>query len=112
MRRPENDGRWRQAMNPVVREVEVTNKQGMHARPVMRFVDTASKYRSRIIVANVSRRGERLDGKSAMQLMLLEATQGCILRIEAVGEDAQEAANALAELVEAGCPNPPASPPV
>ena len=68
----------------------------------MRFVDLASKFRSAVLVANVSRNDERVDGKSAMQMMLLEATQGCVLRIEARGEDAQEAAEALAELVRAG----------
>jgi len=83
----------------------------MHARPVMRFVDLASKYQSRITVANISRRAERLDGKSAMQLMLLEATQGNTLRIEAEGADAMQAAEALAAFIEAGCPcDPPVAP--
>jgi phosphotransferase system HPr (HPr) family protein len=77
----------------------------MHARPVMRFVDLASKYQSKITVANISRRGEKLDGKSAMQLMLLEATQGNTLRIEAEGTDAPDAAGALAAFVEAGFPS-------
>lgn len=85
-----------------VREATVSNKEGLHARPVMRFVDLASKFCSTVSVANVSRNEEHVDGKSAMQMMLLEATQGCVLRIEARGKDAQEAVNALADLVHAG----------
>jgi len=73
----------------------------------MRFVDLATKYRSKITVCNVTRGGERVDGKSAMQMMLLEATQGCVLRIDAAGDDAEEAVKALAALVEAGFPADP-----
>lgn len=84
------------------REVAVANKQGLHARPVMAFVDRASKSRSRITVANITRKGEVVDGKSAMQMLLLEATQGCVIRIGAKGVDARETVDALAALVETG----------
>jgi len=83
-------------------EITIPNAEGLHSRPVMAFVDLASKFSSTIIVRNVTRQGERVDGKSAMQMMLLEGTQGCVLGIEAVGSDAREAADALARLVEAG----------
>jgi len=86
-----------------VREVTVPNREGLHARPVMRFVDLASRFRAMISVINVTRGHEPVDGKSAMQMMLLEATRGCVLRIEARGEDAPQAAEALAALVEGGC---------
>jgi len=85
-----------------VREVKVGNTEGLHARPVMRFIDVASRFQSKVTVANVSRRGEKVDGKSAMQMMLLEATQGCVLRIEACGADAAAAVEALAALIESG----------
>ena len=85
-----------------VREVKVGNTEGLHARPVMRFIDVASRFQSKVTVANVSRRGEKVDGKSAMQMMLLEATQGCVLRIEACGADAAAAIDALTALIESG----------
>ncbi len=85
-----------------VREVTIGNTEGLHARPVMRFIDVASRYQSKITVMNVTRRGEKVDGKSAMQMMLLEATQGCVLRIEAMGADAAAAVAALSALVESG----------
>ena len=89
------------ATTEAVCEVTVRNPQGLHTRPVMRFVDLASKYEAGISVRNLSgeRPDEVLDGSSAMQMMLLEATQGCVLRIEARGADAHEAVKALAALV-------------
>ncbi len=85
-----------------VREVTVPNTAGLHARPVMCFVDLASRYKSDVSVTNVSRGREKVDGKSAMQMMLLEATRGSVLRIEACGEDACEVVDVLADLVVAG----------
>jgi len=85
-----------------VREVKVGNAEGIHARPVMRFIDVASRFQSKVTVANISRRAERVDGKSAMQMMLLEASMGCVLRIEADGTDADAAVAALTALVESG----------
>ena len=84
------------------REVTVPNDEGLHARPVMMFVDLASQHTSTVSVRNVTRSGEVVDGKSAMQMMLLEATRGCVLCIEARGSDARETVDALAALVEAG----------
>lgn len=87
-----------------IREVKVGLREGLHARPVMRMVDLASKFKATILVSNVSGRGEAVDGKSAMQMMLLEAIQGSTIRIEARGEDAQAAVDALAALIESGFP--------
>lgn len=86
----------------VSQDATVVNKEGLHARPVMRFVDLASTFKSTVSVTNTTRNGETVDGKSAMQMMLLEATRGCVLRIVACGEDASIAANALAALVDSG----------
>ena len=85
-----------------VREVVVPNKEGLHARPVMSFVDLASRFSSTVWVANKTRKREKVDGKSAMQMMLLEATEGCVLEIEVCGDDAHAAIESLVALVEAG----------
>ena len=85
-----------------VRDVTIGNTEGLHARPVMRFIDVASRFQSKVSVMNITRRGEKVDGKSAMQMMLLEATQGCVLRIEANGSDAVAMVSALAALIESG----------
>lgn len=89
-----------------MREVKVGNAEGVHARPVMRFIDLASRFGAKVVVSNITRRGEKVDGKSAMQMMLLEASQGNVLRIETDGADADAAAQALAGLVESGFKEP------
>jgi phosphotransferase system HPr (HPr) family protein len=43
---------------------------------------------------------EEADGKSVMQMIILAATEGTPLRIEAEGEDAEQAVAKLIELVE------------
>lgn len=93
-------------MTEAVGEVAVTTKEGLHARPVMRFVDVASTFASTIHVCNVTLGGETLDGKSAMEMMLLEATQHCVLRITARGRDAQQAVTTLTSLVKSGLDAP------
>ncbi|MCK6455044.1 MAG: HPr family phosphocarrier protein [Phycisphaerae bacterium] len=81
----------------VEREVEICNAQGLHARPVMRFVDLASQFESTVRVhkGNIS-----VDGKSPMEMMLLEATRGTRLRLVGDGADAAAAVESLARLIE------------
>jgi phosphocarrier protein len=79
--------------------VIIPNDHGLHARPVMRFVDMANQFRSRIQV----KKGDRLvDGKNPMEMMLLEATKGTQLEVLADGEDADGAVVALAGLILEG----------
>lgn len=76
--------------------VTIVNEQGMHARPVMQFVDLANQFESAISVA----KGDQVvDGKSPMEVMLLEATCGTELTLTATGQDASRAVQALADLI-------------
>jgi len=86
------------AENPVhvEREVTIVNSQGLHARPVMRFVDLAGQYQS---VVRVTKGTISVDGKSPMEMMLLEATPGTQLMLIADGPDAANLIEALAKLV-------------
>lgn len=83
--------------NSVRIEVTISNRQGLHARPVMRFVDIAAKYDCEI---RVHKDELTVDGKSPMEMMLLEAVQGTVLALEAIGEGAAEALDELAQLVD------------
>ncbi len=86
-------------MPELARKVTIANPQGLHARPVMRFVDTAGQFQSSILV----KKGQRaVDGKNPMEMMLLEATQGTELELQADGPDAADALEALASLVAGG----------
>jgi phosphotransferase system HPr (HPr) family protein len=66
-------------------------------RPAMQFVDIANQYQSSIRVSNEQMSA---DGKSIMQMSMLAALCGSRLKIRAEGADANEAAEALRELVE------------
>ncbi len=78
-------------------EVEIRNADGLHMRPAMQFVDTASGFESEIKVSNDQ---TEVDGKSIMQMSMLAATYGTKLKLRAEGCDACEAIEALRELVE------------
>lgn len=93
-----------------MREVTVPNREGLHTRPVTRFADLASKFKAKVSVRNLSGKNETFDGTDVMQLILLEATQGSVLRIEARGADAREAVEALAVLVGSGFKDSPQGP--
>jgi phosphocarrier protein HPr len=77
--------------------VEIKNADGLHMRPAMQFVDVASRFECDITVSNDE---NDVDGKSIMQMSMLAATCGTKLKIRAEGADAQQAVNALRELVE------------
>ena len=78
-------------------ELEIKNTDGLHMRPAMKFVDIANRFESEI---NVSNGETNVDGKSIMQISMLAATCGTKLKVTAKGPDAQQAINALRELVE------------
>jgi phosphocarrier protein HPr len=85
-------------MSSASRVIIVSNKLGLHARPAMQFVDLANQFKSQIMVHKGGDEPEDADGKSVMQMIILAATEGTELRIDAEGEDAQTAVNQLAQL--------------
>ena len=92
-------------MTAVTRDIIIQNSLGLHARPAMQFVDVANQFQASITVykeasADGSSEAATVDGKSVMQMITLEGTQGTVLRIEAEGDDAEEAVEQLARLVE------------
>ena len=83
-----------------IRDIVVSNKLGLHARPAMQFVDVANGFTSQIMVVREGDEPLEVDGKSVMQMITLEAVQGTPLRIEADGDDADDAVKKLADLFE------------
>ena len=84
------------------RDIIVLNKLGLHARPAMQFVDLANQFKSDIKVVKFGEEPGEADGKSVMQMIILAAMPGTKMRIDADGEDADEAVKKLAELFETG----------
>ncbi len=82
-----------------VRTVVIRNPQGLHARPADMFVKRAAQFQSTI---EVIKDNERVDGKSILAILMLAAVAGTELRLEGTGVDAEQALDALAELVNQG----------
>ncbi|MGB7160097.1 MAG: HPr family phosphocarrier protein [Tepidisphaeraceae bacterium] len=82
------------------RDIVVSNKLGLHARPAMQFVDVANGFSSDIKVTKFGEEPGEADGKSVMQMIILAATEGTRMRIDAEGADAAAAVKSLAELFE------------
>ena len=76
--------------------VEVTNERGLHARASAKFVKLAATFDADV---SVSKDGATVDARSIMGLMMLAAGPGSHIVIRAVGREAQNAVEALAELV-------------
>ena len=79
--------------------VKIKNRLGLHARPAMAFVDTASQFSCSV---RILKGEESVDGKSVMEIMLLAATQGTELQIHLQGEQAEACGVALKALVNRG----------
>jgi phosphocarrier protein HPr len=72
----------------VTKELMVSNKNGIHARPAAMFVKIASQFKSNIFV---EKDGEKVNGKSIMGLMMLAAGPGSKVTVHAEGQDASAA---------------------
>ena len=88
------------AGGPVIeREATIVNQEGLHARPAARIVRLASTFDSEIEIA---KDGVGVNGKSIMGVMMLAAECGSSITIRANGPDAEQAAEALVDLVASG----------
>jgi phosphocarrier protein HPr len=85
-----------QSGTPLVAELVVGNKLGLHARPAAMFVRVANRFASDI---QVEKDGEEINGKSIMGLMLLAAGCGSRLKVKVSGSDAADMIKALEELI-------------
>ena len=70
---------------------------GCHARAAAKFVTLASSFSSEI---DVSKDGQTVNGKSIMGIMMLAASKGTSLVITTRGNDENDAAVQLEELVQ------------
>lgn len=82
-----------------IREIPVTNPEGLHGRASARVVALASRFRCNIwlVVA-----GRRASARSILAVMMLAASVGTTVRVEADGPDEQAAMAAMVQLFDAG----------
>jgi phosphocarrier protein HPr len=83
--------------DPVRRVFEIRNRLGLHARAAVQVVQLAGKYEAEL---SVTKDGQTVNGKSIIGLMMLAAAKGQEIEVEAEGPQAQEAMDALGELIE------------
>jgi phosphocarrier protein HPr len=80
------------------RTVEIVNRNGLHARPAAEIVKLSSKFNCDITIV---REDLEVNGKSIMGVMMLAAEYGSNILVRANGPDAEQAVNAIADLVAA-----------
>lgn len=78
--------------------VRIVNKKGLHARASAKIVEAAARFASKI---RISYNQQTVDARSIMGLMMLAASEGCEIGIEAEGPDAVAALAAIVALTEA-----------
>jgi phosphotransferase system HPr (HPr) family protein len=76
--------------------IVIKNRQGLHARPAALFVQIANKFNSEI---TISKGKTKVNGKSIMGIMMLEAGCGAKVAIAASGDDAAMAVNELEKVL-------------
>ena len=79
--------------------VTIRNRKGLHARASAKFVKCAERFDATV---RVIRDGHAVGGTSIMGLMMLAASQGSVITLEAEGPEGPEAIEALVALVESG----------
>jgi len=87
----------------IERQATIVNQEGLHARPAARIVRLASSFDCDI---EISKDGVDVNGKSIMGVMMLAAEFGSAITIRADGPEAEQAVEALAQLVASGFGEP------
>jgi len=77
--------------------LQIKNKLGLHARAANLIVQVANRYKAQV---TVEKDGMVANAKSIMSLLMLAAGKGSKILIRASGEDAREAVEEIAKLVE------------
>jgi phosphocarrier protein HPr len=81
---------------PARREVRITNKLGLHARPAAQFVKRVRSFRSEIWVV---KGGKRFSASSLIDVLRANLDCGATATLEAHGVDADEALEDLEKLL-------------
>ncbi|MBP6020913.1 MAG: HPr family phosphocarrier protein [Burkholderiaceae bacterium] len=69
-------------------DIVISNKLGLHARAAAKLTQLAGRYGSEIFIA---RGAQRVNAKSIMGVMMLAAGLGVTVKVDATGDDADQA---------------------
>ncbi len=73
----------------------VVNEKGLHTRPSTELVKCASSFKARV---SLQYQDLNVNAKSLLGILMLAATRGAKITVEAIGEDAEEAVKSIVEL--------------
>lgn len=79
------------------REIEITNKLGLHARAAAKLVKVAGGFTSSIEIEKLD---QRVNAKSIMSVMMLAASRGNTVKLFIEGDDQDNAMASIIELIE------------
>ena len=79
-----------------IAEIEIINKLGLHARASAKLSQLAAQFPCEVML---SRNGRQINAKSIMGVMMLAAGIGSTVTLETVGDQADEAMQALTALI-------------
>ncbi len=77
-------------------ELEIKNLKGLHARAAAAFVKCTADLDVDVIV---EKDGQKVDGSSILGLMMLAASKGSHIKVNAEGKDAEQAIKNISDLV-------------
>jgi phosphocarrier protein HPr len=78
-------------------EIVVSNKLGLHARAAAKLTQLAGQFSGEIFI---SKGAQRVNAKSIMGVMMLAAGIGSTVKLEAAGNDAEQALQAIQALFD------------
>lgn len=80
--------------------LKVRHPLGLHARPAVKFVQTAASFHSKVEIINLSGSDRKADAKSILGILSINVGQNQEIKIIVDGPDEEQAIAALTELVE------------
>ena len=78
------------------RDIEITNKLGLHARASAKLTQLAGQFASDVFL---TRNERKVNAKSIMGVMMLAASRGTTIALEIDGADEEQAMQALVQLI-------------
>ncbi len=80
----------------ISQQITIINKLGLHARAASKLVNQASQFESEVFI---DKDGNRVNAKSIMGVMMLAASKGTEVILEAEGNDEKACLDAMVSLI-------------
>jgi phosphocarrier protein HPr len=79
-----------------IKKFKIKNELGLHARAAASFVKITSRFNSEV---DVEKKGQKVNGKSIMGILMLAASRGSTITIDIHGDDCDDAMAELEKLI-------------